>query len=291
MHNQTKHKQSFYADDAAACAKIDDLKQWLQQVVAAGPKYGYYPEPKKSFLIVHPDHVDEAKRCFEQTGLKNVTGKRYLGGFIGDEITMKKFVHEKIKNWQTKIQFLSTPANFCPHESFSVFTKSVQAEWNFLMRVVPGCDEFLKPLEDSIKNQFISTVTNIYTVSNPQSTLSSLSAKIGGLGIPDPLVKASEQFEMSKKTSSLICDSIWNGTTLDVDAHKTHVRSSKQSFQLENESQQSNTYKGLLDQACISERKRMEQNFKTGNSCCLTAKVSERDNFFCRTTNSRIPWR
>ena len=30
LHNPTKQKQSFYADDAAACAKFDDLKQWLQ---------------------------------------------------------------------------------------------------------------------------------------------------------------------------------------------------------------------------------------------------------------------
>ena len=154
---------------------------------------------QRSFFIVHPDHVDEAKTCFEQTGLKIVTGKRYLGGFIGNKTTMKEFVHKKIKNWQAKIQLLSAAANFCPQESFSVFAKSVQAEWNFLMRVVPGCDEFLKPLEDSIKNQFISTVTNIYNVSNPQHRLFSLSNKNGGLGIPDPVVKASEQFECPRK--------------------------------------------------------------------------------------------
>ena len=118
--------------------------------------------------------------------MKIVTGKRYLGGFLGDKTTMKEFVHEKIKNWQAKIQLLSAAANFCPHGIFSVFTKSVQAEWIFLMRVVQGCDEFLKPLEDSIKNQFISTVTNIYNLSNPQRSLFSLSAKNGGLGIPDP---------------------------------------------------------------------------------------------------------
>ena len=79
---------------------------------------------------------------------------------------MKEFVHEKIRNWQAKIQLLIAAANF-PHESLSVFTKSVQAEWNFLIRVVPGGDEFLKPLEDSIKKQFISTITNVYKVSIP----------------------------------------------------------------------------------------------------------------------------
>ena len=162
----------------------------------------------------------------------------------------------------------------------------------FVIRVVPGCDAFLKPLEDKKqkKNQFTSTVTNIYNVSNPQRRLFSLSAKNGGLGIPDPVVKASEQFEMSEKTSSLISDSIVNGTALDVDAHKTHVRSRKQSFQLENESQQSNTYKALLEQACSSERKRMDRILKTANSCWLTAKVSEIDNFVCQRRNSRIPW-
>ena len=170
--------------------------------------YGYYPEPKKSFLIVHPDRFDEAKRGFEQKGLKIVTGKRYLGGFIGDETSMKEFFHEK--KWQAKIQLLSAAANFCPHESFSVFTKSGQAEWTFLMRVLLGCDEFLEPLEDSIENQFISTITNIYNVRNPQRSLFSLSAKNAGLGIPNPMLKANEQFEMSKKTSSLIPDFILN---------------------------------------------------------------------------------
>ena len=219
--------------------------------------------------------------------MKFVTGKRYLGGFIGDKTTMKEFVHEKIKNWQAKIQLLGAAASFYPHESFSVFTKSVQAEWNFFMRVVPGCDEFLKPLEDSTKNQFISTVTNIFNVSNPQRRLFSLFAKNGGLSIPDPVVKAGEQFEMSKKTSSLISDYIVDGTALDVDAHKIHVRSSKQSFQQENESQQSNTYKALLEQACTSERKRMERNFMEWKLLLVNRK-SVRERQFC-FVEERIP--
>ena len=91
---------------------------------------------------------------------------------------------------------------------------------------------------------------------------------------------------MSKKSSSLISDSIVNGTVLDVDAHKTYVRSGKQSFQLENESQQSNTYKALLEQACSSERKSMERNFKTGN--LLVNRKSIRERQFC-FVEERIP--
>ena len=61
---------------------------------------------------------------------------------------MKVIVYKKIKNWQSKIHFLSGSEIFWRNEIFSVFTKSVKAEWNFLMRVVPGYDEFFKQLED-----------------------------------------------------------------------------------------------------------------------------------------------
>ena len=40
------------ADDAAVCAKFDDLKQSLQQVFDEEPKYGFYPEPKNNFLFI-----------------------------------------------------------------------------------------------------------------------------------------------------------------------------------------------------------------------------------------------
>ena len=82
---------------------------------------------------------------------------------------------------------------------------------------------------------------------------------------------------MSKKTSFLISDSISNETALDADAHKSHAGSSKKNFQLESESQQSNTYESLLEQACISERTKMERNFKMGNSCWFTTKLPERE--------------
>ena len=43
-----------------------------------------------SFPIVHLDYVDDAKCCSEQTGLKTVTGKRYLEGFIGEGTALFK---------------------------------------------------------------------------------------------------------------------------------------------------------------------------------------------------------
>ena len=93
------------------------------------------------------------------------------------------------------------------------------------------------------------------------------------------MVKAIEQFEMSRKKFFLIFDPISNGTSLDPDAHRNQVRSSKWSLQLKNESQQSKSNKGLLEQAWTSEKKTMELNFKKENCSWLTAKVSQRDYF------------
>ena len=108
------------------------------------------------------------------------------------------------------------------------------------------------------KNQFISTVT--------KRSLFSLSARKGGLRIPNPVLK--------KQVGTLI----FPRTHLSwLDAHKPHFGSSKETFQLEKESQQSNTHKGTLEQACTAETKILERIFKTGNSFWLTGKLSERE--------------
>ena len=78
-----KWKQNWYADDSGCLAKLQHLKEWLNILMNDGPKFGYYPEPDKSYLIVHPDFIDKAKEMFKQLGIRVVTGRRFLGGFIG----------------------------------------------------------------------------------------------------------------------------------------------------------------------------------------------------------------
>ena len=42
-----------------------ELKEWLDLLILEGPNFGYFPEPEKSYLVVHPDYVDEAKDFFK----------------------------------------------------------------------------------------------------------------------------------------------------------------------------------------------------------------------------------
>ena len=53
--------QSLYADDSACLGQFALLRQLLQLLVDEGPNFGYFSEPDISYLVVHPDFVDEVK--------------------------------------------------------------------------------------------------------------------------------------------------------------------------------------------------------------------------------------
>ena len=50
-------KMVAYADDFSAAGLISSLKYWWHTLRKLGPKYGYFPEPTKSWLIVKSDKV------------------------------------------------------------------------------------------------------------------------------------------------------------------------------------------------------------------------------------------
>ena len=74
--------QSVYADDAACCGSLQDLKSWTDNLISFGKYYGYFPEPSKSRILVKDEFIEKAERIFEGYGLKFVSGSRYLGVFF-----------------------------------------------------------------------------------------------------------------------------------------------------------------------------------------------------------------
>ena len=53
-------KQTWYADNAAAGGKLVDLKAWWDRLTDLGPDYGYFPNTKKTWLIVKENKLSEA---------------------------------------------------------------------------------------------------------------------------------------------------------------------------------------------------------------------------------------
>jgi hypothetical protein len=74
-----------YTDDTAAAGKAVHNAVCLSYLMRHGPKYGYFPEPGKSWYICKAEDEAVAWQVFEANDLdiQFSRGQRYLGGFIG----------------------------------------------------------------------------------------------------------------------------------------------------------------------------------------------------------------
>ena len=119
-----------------------------------GPSYGYYLEPKKTVVVVDENDVDAANACFHDLGIKVLRGHHCLGGFIGDEEHMKRFVDEKVKDWMSHVLKLAKAAEHYPQAAYAALSKSMQFEWSFLQRVIQNCSASFLCLRDQINANF-----------------------------------------------------------------------------------------------------------------------------------------
>ena len=61
-----------FADDATAAG---NLRQFFSGVTTTGPEFGYYPNARKSHLIVKPELADEVKKMFKNTNVQISTNR------------------------------------------------------------------------------------------------------------------------------------------------------------------------------------------------------------------------
>ena len=95
LKDRDKYLQTWYADDSGALGALENLVEWLSSLTENGPKYGYYLEPSKSYLVVHPNFAEKAHQLFDRFGIRIIEDRRYLGGFIGSEESKIRFTFKK----------------------------------------------------------------------------------------------------------------------------------------------------------------------------------------------------
>ena len=82
-----------------------------------GPKFGYFPEPKKSWLIVKSDCFDKAIHVFNDTNIQITTqGRRHLGAALGTSQFRNEYIMEKMNKWVEELHVLSEIAKIDPHK-------------------------------------------------------------------------------------------------------------------------------------------------------------------------------
>ena len=76
--------QPWCVDDVLAGGKFRHIMEHFQGLQLRGPVRGYFPEPTKSILVVAQRNVARAEELFHGMGIKIVTGRRYIRGFVRD---------------------------------------------------------------------------------------------------------------------------------------------------------------------------------------------------------------
>ena len=191
-------KQVWFADDGNCGGRLVALRKWWDALTLKGPIYGYFPNAKKSVLLVKESLLEEANRVFEGTDVKvDTVGQRHLGAVIGTALFKSSYVKDKVKDWVASVDVLAKIAVSQPHAAHSMFVHRLQARWGFLMRTVPLLSELLQPLEDAIRMRLIPAILG-KEVSDLERSLLSLPAKFAGLGMRNPVEECEKAYERSK---------------------------------------------------------------------------------------------
>ena len=191
-----------YADDLTGCGSLILLRLWFDQLIAHGKSIGYYVNAGKTWLIVPEKHLAAAQRIFADVKIKITTeGKRHLGATVGSETYKATYVEEKVADWINELRVLCRIARCDPHSALAAFTHGLRSRYTYLMRTVPGISDFMSPLEEVIRNEFLPILMEGHKCNDPERLLLSLPPKLGGMGIINPQRACSYEYANSRKVT------------------------------------------------------------------------------------------
>ena len=122
----------------------------------------------------------------KDTGIEiNCEGTRHLGAAVGNSEFKNKYIKLKVDSWISAVKKLATIATSQPHAAYAAFTHSLQGQWTFLSRAMPETSHLFKPLEETIRADFIRALFK-RDVNNLERDMLSLPARMGGMGIYKP---------------------------------------------------------------------------------------------------------
>ena len=107
--------------------------------------------------------------------------------------------------------------------------------------------EFMRPLENCIRHFFIPAITNGHICNDEERLILTLPPRLGGLGIPNPVTSADQEYNNSLRVTSALAEKIithdqWN----DIDEQKQNMKEIKSKISKERCITQENCLKEIL---------------------------------------------
>ena len=173
-------------------------------------------EPEKCLHICRKQDEAMAKVAFLLKGLKPkfVRGARYLGGYIGGKIGRDEWVREKIDKWVDGVKILASICKRYPQTAYAGLTASLQAEWQYVMRVVPGISYLFTPLEEALRGHFLPNLVCMESIDGDLRKIMSQGVKQAGFGVRNRVEWADEVYQMSKSACAELTDAMVNHNRL-----------------------------------------------------------------------------
>ena len=86
------------------------------------------------------------------------SGSWYLGAYLGPRDQLKAWVKPQVEAWAHGVRVLGKIARQHPQLSYAGLGMSLQLEWQYLQRTVPGVVTLMCPIEEAIREKFFPTL-------------------------------------------------------------------------------------------------------------------------------------
>ena len=197
--------------------------------MARGPQFGYFPEPKKSFLVVHDTFINRAEQVFIDCGIQVVSSRRFLGGIIGDSDDEMRYIDGKVDEWINELKVLAMIGEKQPQVAYSALVKSLQSKWNFVQRVIQGGQMSYHRLEKFLADVLLPAFFGT-EVTNEERDLFSLPSRLGGLGVFNPEKKSGQSYVYSRRSCQSIIGAIKGLVQFEIQSHLSTIAGVKSDY-------------------------------------------------------------
>jgi len=192
---------------------------------------GYFIESAKPYHICPKEEEAEARAAFEEAGISVnfCRVKRYVGGYVGSEVMLERWMDPKVKKWVAGIGILARIASRFPQMVYAGLVSSYQSEWQYLCCAIPGAEQFLGPIESAICEKFIPPLLQVSepVVDEALCQLLSHGAKSGGIAICNPVISAPLLHQCSVNACDILIKALQDGGGLNAETHKAVVKAAK----------------------------------------------------------------
>ena len=205
--------QFWYADDASALGKLDQLRRWWDGINTIGKHYGYSPNASKSVLLVKEDCYERACSVFEGSNvIVKTDGVRLLGSPVGSKSFVNQFIKETVDKWLVDLGVLCTFAESQPQAAYAAFSHGLFSRWTYFFRSCDVSPDHLTRLEELIRLKLIPALSGKDAINDLERNWLALPIRCGGMGLFNPSAFARSQYRASRDITQPLVDCLLSGS-------------------------------------------------------------------------------